>query len=177
MHNKRGVISGEVVSWIPRIIFLIVVVFAVVLLVKILIITIIDARDTEANVLVNRFLFSKDGLSYYDDKIKRVYPGIIDFKKFESLSSNNPNSLDTEGISYGPDNPLIAAKITLKYVEPGLELTAYYNKDKYDKWSPRVLPTVTGGAGSVKAFTEKKFVLVKEGDKLSPAFLEFDIIS
>ena len=62
MHNKRGQISEEVMLFIPRIIFLIAVLFAVVLLVKVFLITNIDIRQVEANVLVNRILYSKEGL-------------------------------------------------------------------------------------------------------------------
>lgn len=175
INNKTAQISGEVIMMIPRIIFLIAVLFAVVVLVKIFIITIIDVRDVEANVLVNRLLYSKDGFAYYDADLKRVYLGVIDLKKFEQLTTN-PNLLDNLAISYGTDNAVIAAKITLKQNLKN-DVTIFYNKDRFDKWEPRVLTTVRGGASSVKAFKEQRYVLVKQEDKLFPGLLDFYIIS
>ena len=176
MNNKRGMISGEVVMFIPKIIFLMAVLFAVVLLVKVFIVTTIDVRQVESNILVSRLLYSKGGLSYFDETIQRLYPGIIDLNKFEQLSKYNPNTLDNWIISYGEDNPIIAAKITLKYGDKK-EIAVFYNKDRFDKWEPRALSTVKGGAGSVKSFEARRYILVKEGEKFFPAFLEFYMLS
>jgi len=182
MHNKRGQISEEVMLFIPRIIFLVAVLFAVVLLVKVFLITNIDVKQVEANVLVNRILYSKGGLAYYDENIKRLYPGTVDLRKFMEFGSSNPNLLDNVAISYGFDNPVIAAKITLKNF-PSYEmqnwnnLALFYNKGRFDKWAPRALPTVKGGAGSITAFEWKKYVIVKDGEKLVPAMMEFYVIS
>ena len=56
------------------------------------------------------------------------------------------------------------------------DIVAYYNKEQFDKWEPRVLPDIEGGAGSVKAIKEQRYVLVKDGEILSPAVLEFFVI-
>lgn len=184
MYNKRGIISEEVLLSIPRIIFLIAVLFAVVILVKIFIITNVDVRQVESNILINRLLYSKDGLSYYDESLKRVYPGVVDLNKFRQLSINNPNWLDNTAINYGSDNPIIAAKITLKNIgsivkekQSANDITIFYNKDRFDKWEPRTLVTVRGGAGSVKSFQEQRYVLAKDNELLHPAVLEFYVIS
>ena len=184
MHSKRGQISEEVMLFIPRIIFLIAVLFAVVLLVKIFIITTIDINQVEANVLINRILYSKGGLAYYDKNIGRLYPGIVDLNKFRELSASNPNLLDNLVISYGFDNPIIAAKITLKNMQlPNSQekdwnnIVIFYNKEKFEKWEPRILSTVKGGEGIVKSFKEQKYVIVRNGEKLMNGILEFYIIS
>lgn len=174
-NNKKAEISGEVILVIPKILFLTAVLFAVVILVKVFIVAAIDVRQVESNVLISRLLYSRDALSYFDQDINRVYSGVIDLNKFKELSANNPNFLDNKVISYGADNPIISAKIILKQ-EGKSDIIAYYNKDRYDKWVPRVLPTVRGGAGSVKSFKDTKYILVKEEEKLSPAIMEFDII-
>ena len=175
-NRKKAEISSEVILIIPKIIFIIVVIFSFVILVKILIVTNVNVRDTESQILINRILFSKDSISYFDADTERLYPGIIDLKLFEALSKNNPNILDMSTISYGGDNPIIAAKLTLKS-EPNKDIVAYYNKERFDKWEPRVLPGIKGGEGSIKAFRIQKNVLVKDGEKISPALLEFFIIS
>ena len=176
ISGKRGEISGEVIMMIPKIIFLAAVLFSVVILVKIFIITNTDIRRVESNILVARLLYTKHGMAYFDEKLKRVYPGIIDWEKFKQISTVNPNMLDMESINYGSENPIISAKIILKQ-EGKDDTTIYYNKDKFDKWEPRVLSTVQGGAGSVKLFKESAYVLVKDKDKISQAALEFYILS
>jgi len=180
INNKRAEISGEVIMVIPRILFLIAILFAVIVLIKILIITTIDIREVESSILVNRLLFSKDVFSYYDKNVERLYPGIIDLEEFQEISLNNPNKLDTDTLAYGPDNPpnnpIIAAKIILEQ-EGKDDIIAYYNKERFDRWEPRILPGIKGGAGSFKLFREKKYVLVKEGEILSPGVLDFFVIS
>ena len=176
MKNKKSQVSEQVIWVIPEMIFLIAILFAYVILVKALIITNIDVREVESSILVNRLLFTQDGFLYYDDEIERLYPGIIVLNKFEDIAKNNPNILDNEVMSYGSDNPIIAANITLKR-ENKEDVTIYYNKEKFDRWKPRVLRTVKGGAGSVEPFKKQRYVLVKEGEILSPAILHFFIIS
>ena len=176
LTGKKGLLAEEMIFFIPRILFLTAVLFAVVILIKVFLIGVVDVREVESKILVNRLLYAKNGLSYYDGDLNRVYPGIIDLKRFSELGSNNPNELDSKIINYGADNPLISAKVTLKQEGRG-SLIVYYNRDRYDKWEPRVLASVKGGAGSVKAFSDKRYILVKDGEILSPAILEFNIIA
>lgn len=175
INNKKGEISEEVIFVIPKIIFLTAALFAVVILVKMFIVTITDVREVESNILINRMLYSKDGLAYFDNDILRVYPGIIDIKKFE-LMKINPNILESIVMSYGNDNPIIASRIILKR-ENKEDITIFYNKDRFDKWEPRALSTVRGGAGSVKSFKEQKYVLTNDGGELTQGILDFYTIS
>ena len=175
-NSKKAEISSEVVLIIPKIIFIIAVIFSFVILVKILIVSNINVKGIESQILVNRILFSKDSISYFDADTERLYPGIIDLKFFETLSKANPNVLDISTINYYKDNPIIAAKLTLK-IRDKSDIVAYYNKEMFDRWEPRVLPEIKGGGGSVKAFKEKKYILVKDDLNLIPAVLEFFIIS
>jgi len=191
MNNKRSLISGEVILFIPRIMFLIAVLFAFVILIKTLIITSVDVRDIESRILVERMLFSRDGILYYDKGIERLYPGIIDFEKFKKINlltdrSYTPNDdvksfLDKEIIYYdsgtihGSENILIAASLTLaREGEP--DISIYYNKKWYDRWIPKA--GFKGPAG-IKKFESKRNVLVKEGnpDSLSSGTLSFIILS
>lgn len=178
MHNKRGQISEEVFLSIPRFIFLIAILFTVVLLVKIFIITTVDISNVESNIFINRLLYSKNGLSYYEESLKRMYPGVIDLNKFRELANNNPNSLDNIAINYGSNNPMIAARITLTSPlnQNQNSLTVFYNKERFDRWEPRTLSTVKGGAGSVRSFKEQRYVIVKDGEESTSGILEFYVI-
>jgi len=176
IKNKRSIISGEMIMAIPQIIFLIAVLFAFVVLIKVFIITQIDVRQVDANIFINRVLLSKGAISHYDGRIGRIYPGVVSLERFQEISSANPNALDGEIISYGTDNPILAAKMTLRR-EGYADIIAYYNKEKFDRWEPKVLSGVEGGPGSVKAFERQMYVLVKDGDTLSRGMLDFFIIS
>ena len=175
MKSKKAEISGEVIYFIPRIIFLAAVLFAVVILVKSFILTTIDIRPVEAGILSNRLLLQKNGISYFDAKIQRVYPGIIDLQKFREIASSNPNILDTEAMSYDSNN-IISARMTLK-IEGQSDIVAYYNKDKFDKCEPRAITGIKGGSGSVSAFEKKLYVMAKDGKKTYPAILQLYIVS
>src|SRR3989338_4936131 len=129
IKNKRSIISGEMIMAIPQIIFLIAVLFAFVVLIKVFIITQIDVRQVDANIFINRVLLSKGAISHYDARIDRTYPGVVSLERFEEIISTNPNALDKEIISYGADNPILAAKMMLMR-EGYANVTAYYNKEK-----------------------------------------------
>ena len=181
MNNKRSLISGEVIMFIPQIIFLIAVLFAFVILVKSLVVTAIDVRPVDASILVERMLFSRNGISYYDEGIGRLYPGIIDLGKFKEISGQTDRSytleedarsdLDEEVISYGSDSFLIAANLTLT-LEGGERISAYYNKKWFDRWKPRTIISLCG-PGAVRQFIKTRNVLVKEGDTISYGSLIF----
>jgi hypothetical protein len=176
INSKRSVISGEMIMAIPQIIFLIAVLFAFVVLIKVYIITQIDVGQVDSNIFINRILLSQGVISYYDEGLDRTYPGIISLEGFQEVSASNPNKLDQEIISYGGDNPILAAKMTLKK-EGYADIAAYYNKENFDRWEPKALPDVKGGPGSVKAFQRQRYVLIKDGDDLSPGILDFFIIT
>lgn len=187
MNNKRSLISGEVIMFIPQIIFLIAVLFAFVILVKSLIVTAIDVRPVDASILVERMLFTKNGISYYDEGLERLYPGVIDLEKFKDISGKTDriytleeearSKLDEEVISYGSDSFLIAANLTLTQ-QGGERISAYYNKKWYDRWKPKALICVSG-PGAPRRFTKTRNVLIRDviTDTISHGTLRFDILS
>jgi len=175
IFTKTGTVSGHVVLWIPKFIYLIIAFLSVIFLLRILVVTQIDSAEAEARILINRLIYSPNDISYLDADTNRNYPGIIDYKKFISLE-NFPNELDTKTISYGQYTNLIAAKLILKNSESNKEDVAFYNKENYEFWEPRILSTVKGGTGSVKSFAEQKYVLIKEQNKLSSGLLKIQVI-
>ncbi len=173
MNLKKAEISQEIAFTFVRIIFLVVILFSVVLLVKVFFLEKIDTRETEASIFFNRVLYGKEGILHYDEKIERLYPGIIDLKKFQDAGGDQ-NYLGLRFASYG-DTPLLAAQLTLKQ-EGNLDMVAYYNKEQFNRWEPRALSSVKAGAGSVSTFTKRAYVLVWNGEKLSPATLQAIIL-
>ena len=175
MLNKSGTVSGHMVLWIPKFIYLMIGFLAVLLLLRLLIVTQIDSAESESSILINRLIYSPNDISYLDMDINRNYPGIIDYGKFTKLK-NSPNDLDVKTISYGQYTNLIATKLTLNNMESKKEDIIFYNRENYEFWEPRILQTVTGGSGSVKSFTEQQYVLIKDQDKLSKGLLKIQVI-
>ena len=177
MFNKKGTssISEHVLLWIPKFVYLVIVVLSVVFLVRMLVANNIDSTEAEARIFANRIFYSPNSISYFDPELSRAYPGIIDFAKFNSMQNSDVTFLDTSSLSYGKDNRLIAAKLSLKNMETREENDVYYNKENYLYWEPRTIQGVSG-SGSVNAIDEQRYVLIKSGEKLSGGKLRINII-
>ena len=70
--------------WVPRILFLVVVMFTVMILIRSYVATTIDTSELEANIFISRILYSPNSISYFDSDIGRTYQGVIDINKFKS---------------------------------------------------------------------------------------------
>ena len=174
--KKARTISGHVILWIPKFIFLIIAFLSVIFLIRLLVLVNVDATEAEARVMANRIYYSPNAISFYDSQLGRAYPGIIDFEKFKKLQTPGANELDSRVLTYGESNSLIAAKLELKNLETNSDEMVFYNKENYDFWEPRILSTVTGGSGSVKSYEEQRFVLLKIGENLQKGMLKIKII-
>src|SRR3989338_9900914 len=149
MFNKKGLtISGHLIQWIPKFIYLVIAFLCVVFLIRFIVITNIDASEAEARILSNRIFFSPNIISYIDSETGRTFPGVIDFDKYSKMQNIGINEMDTKTITYGQENRLIAAKLALLDMETNSESTIFYNKNNYNFWEPRILSTVEGGSGS-----------------------------
>jgi len=88
----------------------------------------IETQSLQAEVLLNRILYS-DAINYADQYTFRTYPGIIDMQKVETANINNM-------ISYNDYTKHAAARIRIlnKDPDPNKQLIkeAYLNKDSYD---------------------------------------------
>ena len=174
--KKARTISDHMILMIPKFIYLIVAFLSVVFLMRMLVTINIDSSEAEASLASSRIIYSPNIISYLDPDTNRAYPGIIDIDKYKALKSGFPNSMDTETMTYGQENRLIASKLILKNLESNQEDIIFYNKESYEFWEPRALPTVQGGSGSVKAFAEQRYVLIKDGNKLSRGVLNINTI-
>ena len=166
--NKKAQISHTVLKSILWFFFLIVVLLSIVFLVRGYITVVIDTKDIEADLFYSEVLFTKEGISYYDEVIDRAYPGIIDINKFN-------NEAFSRSISYGSDNYFISANFSLINQE-GKEISSFiYNEEGYKKWKPltkRYMP----GPGSATKIQKQSYVLVKQGAGIIPAILYVEII-
>ena len=63
MKDKKAITTFEILMWIPRVTFLVVVMFAVMTLIRSYVITTIDTSELEANIFANRMLYSRTAKS------------------------------------------------------------------------------------------------------------------
>lgn len=146
---------------------------AMVILVKTYIVAKIDIQQTQADLFIFNILNEKDGLSYYDSSIDRVFVGTIPVTDFE-----NPAALEerlNQRMDFG-EHTLIAAQLTL-FDQSGKTFgIAYYNKEWYDRWIV-VARTFWKGSGSASEFSENKTVLLLYSDKTTaPGILQFSVV-
>ncbi len=154
--NKKGLITFNIINFIPKIIFLAVVVLTIVFMVRGFVRTDVDISASESYVLVNRIIYSS--IAYHDESINRTYPGIVDLIKFNSERIGSTIA--------AADN--LGAKLDLV----GRRMTAYYNKDFYEQYYPQ--RGIKGGSKEIKT---KFYVLVRDGETSVPDTLEVSVIS
>ena len=171
--NKRGNIAFNVLMWFFKIFFVIIVLFAVVLLIRSFIITELDIFNAEADIFVQKILMSRNGISYTDPDLDRVYPGIIDKVTFESFEIE---SLLNTSIYYGKDNKKIAANITLKNDAGNTIRSIVYNKNQYHYWKVLLEASWISGPGGVRSKTKQFNVLIKDQDSIQNGFLIIEVI-
>ena len=170
MTDKRGVSNFEMLMWIPRIIFIIFIMFAIIFLVRTYVATVIDTSAIKANLFSNRIIYSANGISYYDESINRVYPGIIDSKKFSSA-----DFLD-KAVYYGEKNREIGAKIVLKDLDEGKESVLFYNQLFFKEQKKLVDSGLTEGPGGSRGYIKKYNILIIKGNSLEKGELAIDIV-
>jgi len=173
MNTKTSEISGEVLLTLTRVVFLTIVLFSVVLLVKSFYTEKIDIKGTETSLFFQRLVFSPNGI-IWQDASERWHPGVVDLRRFEQAAAANPNFLDSQWASYTGETPIIAAKLVL--TAGNREIVAYYNRESFNRWEPRALLGVEGPA-SVYKLEKEAYVLINNGEKLEQGKLSATILS
>ncbi|MBN1386364.1 hypothetical protein JW968_05325 [Candidatus Woesearchaeota archaeon] len=168
LADRKGQEVFDMWLQVFRLIFTIFAVISVMVIIGFFVIKNINTQAAESDILVNRMLYSKTGISLYDGSIDRVYPGIV-----------VKNSLDDYKInrSLNPGrNQLIAAKVTL-YDDIGAELkSAYFNRLWYDRWSPMADLRVPG-KGGITEHREKRYILYMDESGMHDGRIVFSVLT
>ena len=171
MTNKKANTTFEVVFWIPRIIFLVVLMFAIMILIRSFVTTIVESSELEANLFANRVLYSPNGISYADSDTHRIYPGIIDSAQ---LKSKIDGKLLDKSINYGKKNLEIGAKFSLSYA--GDKVDFFYNEDFFKEQFKIADSGFTKGPGGAKAYTKKYNVRVLKDNGIYNGLITMNIV-
>jgi len=156
--NKKGFLGFDIPYFIPKIFFLVIVVLSIVFIVRGFVVTQIDTRSAEGHILINRMIYSPNGIIYYDTSIDRYYPGIIDL--------NNFNTERLEKTISASD--YIGAKLTLL----NKNKTVFYNEAIYNKYFFQT----TVKEGGAKEISTKLYILIRENEKLSSDILNVSVV-
>jgi len=158
--NKKGV---TIIYFIPKIFFLVIVVLSVVFMVNGFIITEIDSREAEAYILINRILYSPNGIVYYNSQLERAYPGMIDLSRFDKIV--------LEDSLYSSHNDWIGAKLNLMKLDKTNIKTIKYNEEVYDS-----LYLQSGIKGGPIEKTSQKYVLIKNEEEIISGILDISVV-
>ncbi len=156
---KKALISFNLLMWIPRIIFMVIVIFSIILLVGSYFKVEIIVSEAESELFVQRLLHSPHGISYFDPYSNRVYPGIIDLDNFDLLNKS---------VFYG-EQKQIGAKFIVKDLNNKDLAENIYNDIVYRRIAQE-------GKGGVDVLRKSIYVLVKDDSKQIPAILNMEVV-
>lgn len=175
MKSKKAINSYEMLMWVPRVIFLVVVMFVIMTLIKTYVTTTIDVSELQANVFTNRLLYSPNGISYLDQEINRIMPGIIDIEKFKQEKDAKENFLE-KNIFYGNNNREIAAKLKLDNLNEKQEYILFYNEKFFEEQSIIADSGFTEGPGGARKYTKIYDVVIYDQIDHSQGVLRIEVV-
>ncbi len=165
--DKKGDVSFAVLQSIPRIIFLVVVLFSIVFLIRKYAVDNLDVQDVQAEVFINRILYSSNGILYADKELNTALPGIVDVNLLK-------NDVLDQLMNYRDDS-FIAAKIRLLDSNGQEVASAIYNNQTYYRWLPIANINVQG-KGGVKRIEKSILVQYTAGSMTKQGFLNFEVL-
>lgn len=165
MRSKKGAVAEDVLQYIPRILFLAIAIFSIVFLVRSYIVNSLDVKDVQAEVFMNRILYSPDGISYFDSDLQRIIPGTIDVTKFTDDTLNK--LMDYK------DDSFIAAKLELSDAANKKIAMASYNGKTFERWLPLRGET---GPGGVKSTIRTYYVNYVQNKMTNQGILKIEML-
>jgi len=149
--------------------------FSVVFMIRAFISAHIDVFEAEADIFFQRLVHSKNGLSYYDEEIGRLYPLVIDIDKLKSDSFKEELE---KAIYYGDKNEQVGARIHVQDLEKKEDYTIFYNQKFFERKKEMISagPGYTKGPGGARAIVRELSVLVKEGQNLRKGMLLVEVV-
>lgn len=157
----KAQISLDVTRWILKIMFLVAVTVYITFVLFYFFTVRINTETLRTQILLHRFIYSTDGISYFDPEIRRLYPEIVDLNKFKS---------DT--LSRAINSKYAAAKLTLRELSSNQVYKIYYNEPEFRAWLP-----YTFDIKKYYRYDNQRYVLIKNGSSLVPGNLKIEIIT
>lgn len=122
-----------------------------------------DTTRLRANIFLLRAIYSQDGLSYTDEVTLRMYPGTIDYARF------NKDTLE-KSIFY-EENRMIAANVSLFDKDNKLMAHFIYNQKMFDTWMPAV------AFKEYRKITLRRPVMINKAGDIIEGTIKFDLVT
>jgi hypothetical protein len=169
--DKKAIYTLDLMIWILRICFVLIVIFVVSLLIRKHIFAKVDVSSTDSLLVTDRLLRSEH-IFYTNPVTNKLDTSIIDWGKFISPSTEQ-ELLDS--IYYGDKNRHAGAKLTVDfgYFFPGPKQDIYYNKKFYDELLVQKNAWFGGSVGSI--ITSIPVYVFKDG-KFEEAILTVEVL-
>ena len=186
--GKKAELNFSLLNFLTlKLSFILDVTFFILIMVKMQIVTKIDSSDAEIEIMYQRFIYSRNGISFYDEQIKRLYPGVIDTKYFDQkyFEDNIEKS-----IYFGENNRVVGAKLTLLDLDGKIisitdtstnsvhDAVVYYNKLFFDEKEVLYMAGqgFSVGKGGVKGKEFTVPVFIKENNAQKSGILKVLVI-
>jgi len=164
--NKRGAISQEIGFWMPRLVFLIIAAILVATVVSYFVVEEASVLQTDAEIFTQRVLYSTNGISYVDPLTSRVYPGVIDLAKFNSIKNLE------DSVFYGEKSTYLGAKFVLLDMNKKLISSQVHRNNAYR----RIAEQGISGKGGVEVFEKDLYVLINDKGEEKRGFLKIIVV-
>lgn len=166
LHLAKKGQAMEEMAHIPRVFLLVVLVFVIYGLISLGIKNNADISQAESELILQRILYSTQGISYYDLELQRLYPGTVDLNKFTTRYLESIFSLPNE-------DQHISARIELKTND--LEIApVYINEEWFNRWLP--LTSFLGKGGKNLATETLPITIIKDNNKIQ-GILRIEVIT
>jgi len=123
IKGKKGD-AFELIIWLIRYIFIVIVIFVMAFFIDAFVLNSIDTKEVEAHVFIQRTIYSKHVLASSNYHVQRVYPAVSSALQFYSQDFDKAISF------YWEDQ--LAANITLN------NFSKLYNERWFENWLPLV---------------------------------------
>lgn len=166
IFDKKGAIglSFSQVIWVFRLIFLGMAIMFCLLLILMYVNVSYDPKPAEREILIQRILFSPNGISYYNPLTGMIESGTVDLRKFEN------NVLD-KAIHY--DRNYMGARMELEDLDEGKNYAGYYNQDFFQE---KIVLKGLEGRGGIDILERNFYVLIKDGEEIHKGNLKFEVV-
>ncbi|MFH1400066.1 MAG: hypothetical protein ABIH41_00975 [Nanoarchaeota archaeon] len=139
--DKHGRVEASYLLYIPRFIFLVVVLSSVLMLISFFIVNRIDTKELEIQTMITRITLAPDAISYQDPITGRYHAGVVDPAKITTVHLS-------QAVKYTGD-PLIAARVTLHALDkqdgPAIA-SGTTDEQWFTRWYARTKLSGAGGA-------------------------------
>ena len=122
----------------------------------------LSSPQIREKIIINRLFFSPNSISYVDDTLGRVYPGIIDMSKFDNVT------LDRS--FFTKENKASAAKLELINLDLEESKITYINEELYSRWKNYVK------FEQYSSYKDQFYVIIRDGNKDYKGLLKVNVL-